>query len=496
MKKITYLVAPLMVLPLLVGCGGGGDTPVPPEDITYKVSVSDKSDKHLKFLSEDGQDLNQVKAKNGESFKFKIEAEKVDDTQYTVVKDYVFVAVGSDVLTDGVEIYWDGENEADHSKATVTIDAAKVTGDIVVGAKAGIKDHYLFTYPFLSGLEKPKITPEDAEDKNHPGYIWSTKKATIEFPLKSGAKKTSLGALIDIDGLGYDAPEEYWEYTGIDFDYENYKLTIDPGTADEPNVVPQDSFSIIARSTGDGEWLDTFEWSDIKYISENGLAEKIFTEGDEKTIQTKDDLNYQVRIIGFNHDTLASDKSKKAGITFQFKNLISSDSDSDNKPIKQAWGTSGTCHQDFIHSDYNKYLDSVYTDLLPEDLKAAIVPVVKKVGVYSESTTPKWKPTDYEPYLFPLAYEEIKEKGSSKLNVDGEGTVYSYFINATSDKYKLAALDGSNAAYWLRSPSTQKHTIGGNTYNRAFEVTASGTIYADDGAEAYNSKGVAPCFCI
>ena len=102
-----------------------------------------------------------------------------------------------------------------------------------------------------------------------------------------GKTGEGLGALIDVDGWGYDAPEEYSEYTGISFDTSKYVLTIDPGTAEEPKVVPQESFSIVARATGlKDEWLNSFEWKDIKEVSDLGLAPKLFAEGDEKTFKT------------------------------------------------------------------------------------------------------------------------------------------------------------------------------------------------------------------
>lgn len=479
MKKITYLVAPLMVLPFLVGCNKAE---------TYKVSVGEGE--HLTFKSEDGKELSQVRAEKGKSFKFKVEAEKVEETQYTVMKDYVIIAVGDNVLYDGYQVYWDGENEADRSKATVIIDAEKVTGDILVGGIAGIKDHYYFDAPLLYGLEcKPS---GEAVDNDHPNYMFNNKKLTVTFTVKD-VTATTMGAWVDIDGYGYDTIDEYAAYTGVTL--SGLILTIDPTSE---RVVPQDSFSIVARANDkDDQWLNSFDWNEIKYISDNGLATKFFMEGDTKTFKFNetDTQVYSVRIIGFNHDTLAADKTRTAGITFEFANLLT---DENGGAITKAWGEAGKkCHQNFIASDYNKYLNDEtegaesVINKLPNELKKVISPVVKKVGVYNDG----WKATEYEPKLFPLAYTEITSTGS-QYDVGQEGTIYSYFkTHSKSADRKLTPVGTSTAAaYWLRSPSTHTEWPSGDTYNRAFEVTATGSVVEQ--TTASTAKGVAPCFCI
>ena len=73
--------------------------------------------------------------------------------------------------------------------------------------------------------------------------------------------------------------------------------------------------------------LEDCTWAEIAEISVSGKASQVFKIGDTKKVKLKhqngETVCQSVRIIGFNYDELSDDTSKKAGITFEFCDLIS-----------------------------------------------------------------------------------------------------------------------------------------------------------------------------
>ena len=74
-----------------------------------------------------------------------------------------------------------------------------------------------------------------------------------------------------------------------------------------------------------GKSLNDYTWAEINTASVGGYAKYMWSVGDGKTFVSTDSIfnNYEFIIIGFGHDTLASDGVSKAGITFMMKKRYS-----------------------------------------------------------------------------------------------------------------------------------------------------------------------------
>lgn len=77
-----------------------------------------------------------------------------------------------------------------------------------------------------------------------------------------------------------------------------------------------------------GKTLDNYTWQEINTASVNGYAKYMWSVGDAKTFTQAGSIlnNYQFIIIGFEHDTLASDGVSKAGISWKMLKYYTSTS--------------------------------------------------------------------------------------------------------------------------------------------------------------------------
>ena len=104
---------------------------------------------------------------------------------------------------------------------------------------------------------------------------------------------------------------------------DNTTLRSDKETLQEQKDTLQEELDGVVRA----RHLQDCTWAEIAEISASGLASQVFDIGDTKTVKLKHqngtDYYQTVRIVGFNYDVLSSDPSKKAGITFEFCDLIS-----------------------------------------------------------------------------------------------------------------------------------------------------------------------------
>lgn len=109
--------------------------------------------------------------------------------------------------------------------------------------------------------------------------------------------------------------------------------------------------------------LENSSWSDIRTVSDLGMAQEYWALGDTKTI-TVDSQTYTVRIVGFDHYKINSTTDEKKGIVFEFVEpySVGVDYDSDGNP---EWET----------CDLRNALNTYFPTLLPADLVANIRPV-------------------------------------------------------------------------------------------------------------------------
>ena len=128
------------------------------------------------------------------------------------------------------------------------------------------------------------------------------------------------------------------------------------------------------------------------------------------------------------------------------------------------------------------WCNNVYFNALPSTWQSMVKTVNKKVSVGNNSSTIE----TVKDKIFLAA--EIEIFGSTAYSFAGEGTQYTYYKNATANRYKMPKWDSSYVShiYWERSPRS-----GNSTYFC--------TVYYDGSASHYYASsvyGVAPCLCI
>ena len=238
--------------------------------------------------------------------------------------------------------------------------------------------------------------------------------------------------------------------------------------------------------------LKTFNdlsWSKIINISESGRAGEFFKLHDEKEIILSTGEKVVVEIVGFNHDILASDESKTAGITFGTKNCIS-------QVGQMTYGDTNISMVSWKDSYMRKSLvGSFFYDILPEEIKNGIKKVRKKTvdvpngifpGSYLPTTMITTSTTEDDVWLFsPI---ELGIAGVESIIGSPDETMYPAFSNNES---RIKRRNGSATIYYTRTPQFEEDStlIVGSW----FVITQSGGL---DSVASYDKYGVAVGFCI
>lgn len=176
--------------------------------------------------------------------------------------------------------------------------------------------------------------------------------------------------------------------------------------------------------------------------------------------------NYQIDIIGKNHDDYA-DGSGKAPLTFQMHDCYA-----DKKAMNSSNTSSGGWTSCVMRSTH---LPAILA-LMPTEVQSGIREVNKLTSAGDRSTTINTTADK----LFLLS--EVEIFGSTTYSVAGEGTQYDYYKAGNS---KVKKWNGS-ATYWgERSPSA--------IFSASF-CMVGGSGYADVN-DASNANGVAFGFC-
>lgn len=210
--------------------------------------------------------------------------------------------------------------------------------------------------------------------------------------------------------------------------------------------------------------LETISWDDISSISESGIASSIWSVGDKKTVAI-DGVNYQVQIIGFDHDTKTS--GGKAGITFQLVDCLST---------TYNMNSSNTNNGGWKNSAMRSRM-STFLSQLPSDLQSVIKAVNKLVSVGNNTSTIE----TVSDKLFLLS--EVEIFGSTTYSFAGEGSQYDWYKAGNT---KVKKVNGSAYAWWERSPRS-------NSTDNFCRVSSSGTATV---AGANSNAGVSFGFCV
>ena len=214
-----------------------------------------------------------------------------------------------------------------------------------------------------------------------------------------------------------------------------------------------------------GDNLNDTDWADIDICGRLGMAQQFFKVGDSKTVNIGG-TNYEVQIIGFNHDDKVS--GGKAAYSFQLVDCLNQTQQM-NTGITNTGGWNGSAMRGRM---------STYKSQLPAALRNVIKTVKKKSGTGGGSSSGTQQTNDD---LFLLS--EIEIFGTTTYSVAGEGTQYEWYKAGNS---RIKKVNGSADYWWERSP------YSGDT-NSFCNVHSSGNAAADI---ANGSYGVSFGFCV
>lgn len=229
-----------------------------------------------------------------------------------------------------------------------------------------------------------------------------------------------------------------------------------------------------------------FTWEEINEIAEiisndssitNNTQEfSLNYKGNDYTIGVGDytTLNgYQVRILGFNHDTLASTNAygagknnTYAGISFEFVEIWyvgqAESSGGTGKKYVKNWGDCS------LRTQLNNRVSNLENKQYIKQIRKTYRNSFSSSGSINETQDKLWL----------LSTSEI-------FSGNSEGEQYKYYKNNTSAEYRKKSFQNASKEWWLRS----QHNEG----TRFYTVTSNG-----DYGNRYNnySLGVAPGFCI
>ena len=226
--------------------------------------------------------------------------------------------------------------------------------------------------------------------------------------------------------------------------------------------------SVFFRRRGKASVLDAIfannSWEAIIAACQSGRVPDSWAVGDSKTM-TINDTDYQIDIIGKNHDTYTAGGT--APLTFQmhdcYKTISAMNSSSTNE------GGWTDCYM------RNTRLPAILA-LMPSEVRTAIREVNKLTSAGNQSSTISTTADK----LFLLS--EIEIFGSVTYSVEGEGSQYAYYSAGNS---KVKNRSGSATAWWERSPV-------GSYLDGFCSVYSSGIVYFH---LASNQLGVAFAFC-
>lgn len=214
-----------------------------------------------------------------------------------------------------------------------------------------------------------------------------------------------------------------------------------------------------------GNNLNDTDWADIDICGRLGMAQQFFKVGDSKTVNIGG-TNYEVQIIGFNHDDNVS--GGKAAYSFQLVDCLNQ---------TQQMNTSNTNTGGWNGSAMRGRM-STYKSQLPAALRNVIKTVKKKSGTGGGSSSGTQQTNDD---LFLLS--EIEIFGTTTYSVAGEGTQYEWYKAGNS---RIKKVNGSAYYWWERSPDS-------GSASSFCSVDGSGSAGGND---ADGGDGVSFGFCV
>ena len=192
-------------------------------------------------------------------------------------------------------------------------------------------------------------------------------------------------------------------------------------------------------------------------------------------------------ILDFEHDDLATaiNGHSKAAVSIGLKDCLMNASNvlGESNTGNGYMNSNNTNVGGWKNCARRAWCNNVFFAALPSTWKSMVKIVNKKSGTGGGSSSGTEITADK---IFLAA--EIEIFGSRKYSVDGEGTQYQYYKNATANRYKMPKWNSSNVSsiYWERSPNYGDTSGFCCVYN--YGDASSGS--------ASRARGVAPCLCI
>lgn len=208
-------------------------------------------------------------------------------------------------------------------------------------------------------------------------------------------------------------------------------------------------------------------WATIIYACRTKQVPSTWAVGNSKTMLIGG-TNYQIDIIGKNHDDYA-DGSGKAPLTFQMHHCYNT---------KYRMNSSNTNSGGWNSCEMRTSRMASILAQMPQEAQSAVREVKKLTGAGGGSSSI----VTSNDKLFLLS--EIEIDGSATYSASGEGSRYAYYQNGGST---IKQVGGSNSVWWTRSPVKYNATAFCNT-------GATGNVAWGTPTSGANGVSVAFCF--
>ena len=194
---------------------------------------------------------------------------------------------------------------------------------------------------------------------------------------------------------------------------------------------------------GDKPW-EEMTWDDVIAATKNGKY-KDFEIGAMKELDLGTEGIVHMQIVGIDEDDLA-DGSGKAPLMYISKELLNTSHRMNpartpsNAPYNEGTGTIGGWEK----SEMRTYLKETIKPLIPENVRNAIVDVVKYSNIFVPAGTEVRNVATAEDVWIP----STRESGATFAAAESEGPLYSVF---SSDDSRIKTIDGDPKIWFLRS---------------------------------------------
>lgn len=222
------------------------------------------------------------------------------------------------------------------------------------------------------------------------------------------------------------------------------------------------------------------DWDTIISKSEAGTASDSYSIGDTKLIDLGSEGKVYAQIVAFGADSLASDPTKTAGITFVTKGLLATIHRMNPSNSSGAQGTGG--NGGWEYSEMRTYLSDTILPLFPSALQSGIKTVTK----YSDYIVPGESAITHDQETQDKLWIPSAREVFGGSSYEQTGPIYNGLFNSTSNRIKRATGRAARN-WWVRSAYS-------TTQFRC--VAYSGYVDYEGSDPLYGTKYIALGFCI